>query len=334
MEKHAMKILVIQTAFIGDVILATPIIEKLKKKFPNSQIDFLLRKGNEILLQNNPNINETLIWEKKKNKFKNFFKLIFQIRKNNYNYVVNVHRFFSSGILTVFSKAEFKIGFDKNPISFLFSKSVKHKIEFGKHEIHRNIDLIGEITDFEFVKPKLYFSEDDSKKISTYKKENFVCIFPSSVWFTKQLPKNKWIELCNKIPNQFTVYILGSLNDKNLGNEIILSSSNKNIVNLCGKFSLLQSALFMTFAKMNFVNDSAPLHFASATNSPVVAFFCSTVFEFGFFPLSEKNKIVEVKNLNCKPCGIHGFKNCPQKHFDCGNKIDIDETIKFFEMNL
>src|SRR5262245_23366692 len=100
-----MKFLIIQTAFIGDVVLATSIVEKLHARFPDAQIDFLLRKGNEALLQKHPLLNEVLIWEKKKDKFKNLFRLLKLIRKRRYDKVINVQRFAATGMLTVFSKA-------------------------------------------------------------------------------------------------------------------------------------------------------------------------------------------------------------------------------------
>jgi heptosyltransferase-2 len=92
---------------------------------------------------------------------------------------------------------------------------------------------------------------------------------------------------------------------------------------LAGKLTLLQSAALMRDSKMNYVNDSGPLHFASALNAPVTAFFCSTTPEFGFGPLSDLSEIIEVKNLACKPCGLHGHKECPQGHFNCGNLINL-----------
>ena len=116
------KILLIQTAFIGDVVLATALVEKIHASVPAVKIDFLVRKGNESLLKNNPHINEVLIWDKKNNKTKNLFGLIRQIRKNRYDKVINIQRYFSTGLLTAFSGAKETIGFDKNPLSFLFRK--------------------------------------------------------------------------------------------------------------------------------------------------------------------------------------------------------------------
>ena len=131
-----MKILIIQTAFIGDVILATPVVEKLYRFFPDADIDFLVRKGNESLLFNHPKINEVIIWDKKQNKISNLFKLIFSTRRNKYDFIINAHRFASSGFITALSNAKLKIGFDKNPLSFLFSKKIRHEIG-SLHEVDR-----------------------------------------------------------------------------------------------------------------------------------------------------------------------------------------------------
>jgi heptosyltransferase-2 len=141
------KVLIIQTAFIGDVVLATPVIEALRDAFPAAQIDFLLRKGNESLLEGHPHLRKLLIWNKKENKLKNLRKIIQQVRREHYDAVFNLQRFFSSGLITVRSGAKYTAGFDKNPLSFLFSKSVPHTISAtGKrHETERNLDLIRDL---------------------------------------------------------------------------------------------------------------------------------------------------------------------------------------------
>ena len=100
-------------------------------------------------------------------------------------------------------------------------------------------------------------------------------------------------------------------------------NESDNVINLAGKLSLMQSAALMKNAKRNFVNDSGPLHLASAMNAPVTAFFCSTTPQFGFGPLSDDSKISEVENLDCRPCGIHGHKECPKGNFRCGNELKI-----------
>ena len=103
--------------------------------------------------------------------------------------------------------------------------------------------------------------------------------------------------------------------------KIKISSQHQNIINLAGKLSLLQSCALIKDAQMTYVNDSAPLHLASSVNAPVTAFFLSTIPAFGFGPLSDNSTIKEVLNLKCRPCGLHGHKTCPQKHFKCSDLL-------------
>lgn len=316
-------ILVIQTAFIGDAILASSVIEKLHTFFPGSKVSIVVRKGNESIYNHHPFLHEVLIWDKTQNKNKNLFGLLSRIRKNKYDCVVNCHRFASSGILTAFSGAKHKAGYKETPFSYLFDTTVRHQIGNGKHETFRYNELIEDFTDEKVFKPKLYPSAVDYEKIKHLQQAAYICMAPASVWFTKQLPKEKWIELCNK-NNSTKIYLLGGPGDKELCNEIKTTSSNSNIEVLAGELSLLQSAALMQSATMNYVNDSGPLHLASSMNAPVTAFFCSTVPAFGFGPLSDNSKVLEVKGLDCKPCNLHGFKACPKGHFKCGREMKID----------
>jgi len=327
------KVLIIQTAFIGDVILATSLIEKIHSFYKDIKIDFLLRKGNESLLIGNPNINNIIIWNKKGSKYIELLKTIMTVRKNKYDTVVNLQRFASTGLITIFSKSKRKIGFNKNPLSFLYNIKVKHEIDNNKHEIERNQKLIETITDTTAVKPKLYPSANDYNKVEKYI-TNHITISPTSVWFTKQFPAKKWIEFINDVPENYTIYLLGGKNDFEACENIINNSNHTGCKNLAGELSLLQSAALMKSAKMNYVNDSAPLHLCSAMNAPVCAIFCSTAPKFGFSPLSDTNTIVEIKeNLVCKPCGIHGKRACKEVHFNCANMINISDLRNSLSLN-
>lgn len=326
------KILVIQTAFIGDVVLATAMVEKLARYFPGAQIDFLVRKGNESLLANNPHISNVLIWNKKEKKTAHLFKVIGTIRKTKYDTLINLQRFFSTGFITAFSGAKTTIGFDKNPLSFLFSKKVPHIISTVapyKHEVERNNDLIASFTDSALSKPKLYPSAGDIATVQQYTQKNFITMTPSSVWFTKKYPFEKWIDLINAIPSTYNIYLLGGKENIEECEAIRTASTNANVTVLAGKLSFLQSAALMKVAIMNYVNDSAPLHFASAVNAPVSAIFCSTVPAFGFTPLSDKSFIIETPEaLPCRPCGLHGKRECPLQHFKCGFGITTLQLLQ------
>ena len=326
------KFLVIQTAFIGDVVLATGLVEKLHQHFPDAQIDFLLRKGNEGLLANHPFLREVLVWNKQKNKSLNLPKMLSRIRKNRYEKVINVQRFAATGLLTAFSGAKERIGFDKNPFSFLFSRKVLHVIADGRHEIDRNHELIKEFTDPVPAKPKLYPSEADWQFVKQFQLQPYICLAPASVWFTKQYPPEKWISFINKVPADIKIYLMGAPADRSLCEKIISSVSHSNIANLSGELSFLQSTALMKNALMNYVNDSAPLHFASAINAPTTAIYCSTLPSFGFGPLADKSFIVEkLEALYCRPCGLHGRRECPEGHFKCALDIRDEQLLNCLE---
>jgi heptosyltransferase II len=321
-------VLVIQTASIGDVILATPVIEKIHSSFPDAKIDLLVNKGNQPLFNNHPFLNEVMTWNKSNNKYTDLLRILKVIRKNRYDAVINLQRFASTGFLTAFSGARIRTGFSKNPFSFLFSTSVPHIIRTGVHEAVRNLSLIGEITGFGNVKPKIYPSPEDFSAISGYNVIPYFTVSPGSLWFSKRFPPEKWIEVLMKVDKNIRVLFLGSGSDSELCDQIISSSGLLNSVNLAGKLSLLGSAALMKGAIMNFTNDSAPMHLASAVNAPVTVVFCSTVPEFGFGPLSDRSNIIETHEaLACRPCGLHGFQACPEKHFKCATTIKPEQIL-------
>lgn len=343
-----MRFLIIQTAFLGDVVLATPVIERLRKFYPEDTIDFLVRKGNESLLKGHPLIDELLVWNKQERKMRNLWGMMRTVRARKYDYVINLQRFASSGLMTVFSGA-YTIGFDKNPLSRYFTERKPHVIGSDPkryvHEVQRNLSLIEGLTDNEglngdierltdksVVRPRLYPSEADYEKVRAFKAEPYITMSPASVWFTKQLAEEKWVELIRAYPAGQTIYLLGAPGDTELCTRIAAASGRNSdgregngLTNLAGQLTLLQSAALMAGADMNYVNDSAPMHLASAMNAPVTAVYCSTVPYFGFGPLSDVSRVVETPvALDCRPCGLHGYKACPQGHFKCAHTIPVE----------
>lgn len=299
--------------------------EKLHAYFSGAEIHFVLRKGNEGLLANHPFITKVFIWDKKKGKYSNLWQIAGQLRAERYDRVINLQRFSSSGFLTILSGANETVGFDKNPLSFLFTKRVKHLLD-GRHEVERNLELISDITDSILQRPVLYPSTADFDKVANIITKPYVVFAPASVWFTKQLPAVQWVKLGKQLATKYTIAFIGGPGDAGLCAEI--QSEIGSGILLAGKLSYLESAAFIKGAVMNYANDSAPLHMASAVNAPVTAFYCSTVPKFGFYPLSANSKIVEIREeLSCRPCGLHGYKACPLGHFKCAFDINVDEAL-------
>ena len=325
MIKHN-KILVVQTSFIGDVILATSLLETLHSEHPKARIDVLVRKGCESIFEGHPFLETVHVWNKKEGKYKTLLNTIKAVRAMRYDLIVNPHRFASSGLICMLSKAKNTVGFKKNPLSFFYSKSYDHLFD-GTHEIERNHLLISDAVNLQKpLTPKLYPQASDFEKVKPFKECSFRCFAPTSVWFTKQWSIEKWIELIDSMPIKDQVYLLGAPADSNQCDEIKAKTNHPKVQNLAGKLSLLQSAALMKDAEMNYVNDSAPMHLCSSMNAPTTAVFCSTVPRFGFGPLSDDSKIIETtEKLDCRPCGLHGYQACPKGHFKCSTSIDISQ---------
>jgi heptosyltransferase-2 len=332
--------LVIQTAFLGDAVLVTSILEKLHARHPDAAIDLVVRKGNDGLFTGHPFLRNLFVWDKRTAKNKALFKLIGELRRNEYDHIINCQRFFSTGLMTVLARGREKVGYDKNPLSVLFTRTVKHIIGDGRHEVDRLNALIEHLTDGTRPLPRLYPTAEDRAKVDTIIRSHgltsnahhepmgtwthehmaYVCIAPASVWFTKQWPEHKWIELVKSLPREQQVFLIGAPGDTGLAQRIIAASGRG--VDLTKDLRLLESAALMEGAAMNYVNDSAPLHIASAMNAPVTAIFCSTVPAFGFGPLRANGRVVETpEKLDCRPCGLHGHRACPKGHFKCAEGI-------------
>jgi heptosyltransferase-2 len=265
-----------------------------------------------------------------------------KIRAKKYDVLINAQRFAATGLWTVLSSANTTIGFDKNPFSFLFTHKVKHDVVALNqnisvsevHEINRNHALISSLGVFPLAMPKLYPTKSDFEKVKLYQAEKYITIAPASVWFTKQFPLTAWVSFISELKFEGPIYILGGASDKALGDKIINevvrlhSTASTKIINLSGELGFLASAALQQKAVLNYVNDSAPMHFCSAVNAPVVAIYCSTIPAFGFGPLSTNSFIVETQEqLACRPCGLHGNKQCPLGHFNCAHSIENAQLI-------
>ncbi len=311
------KILIIQTAFIGDVILSTAIAEKLHLHYPKAEIHYLVKKGHESLFEGHPYIHRIWTFDKTR-KMRSLWKLIKEIRAEKYNLVVNVHRFFSSGLISVFSGADEIAGFNKNPWSLLFTHVARHIVSKQTHEVVRNQGLIAEFTDTEPVRPRLYVAKDAIDFILI--RRPYIVFAPGSVWYTKQWPEEHWSELAARLDKRFTIYLIGGPADVRTCEMVKKQCTHHLVFNLAGRLTLLESGRLMQGASMCYVNDSAPMHLASAFNAPVTAIYCSTVPYFGFTPLSDKSYIVQTDHeLECRPCGLHGKRECPKGHFMCSD---------------
>ncbi len=330
------KILIIQTAFLGDVILCTPLIKATKKLFPQSFISFLLIPETKNILENNPHLNEIIVYDKKgKEKgVKNFFRMVEKIKRRKFDLAIIPHRYLRSALLAYLAKIPQRIGFDKSIGSFLFTKKVTY--QKNSHEIDRNLSLLNDFSHaLRDRTPELFPGSEDFSYASQLlrdsgvkENEKIVGIAPGSVWATKRWLPERFAEVSDLLIKEAGVKVifLGSKEDEKLCSEIVNLMKEKPVI-LAGKTNILQSAAIISKCKVILSNDSAPVHITSAMNKPVVVIFGSTIPQFGFAPYGEGNTVIE-KKMECRPCGIHGKNRCPKKHFRCMTEITTQEIFE------
>lgn len=330
------KILLIQTAFIGDAILTLPLIQYLKSSFKECEITVLAIPSTSLIFENSNYVANVIIFDKKgKDKsLVSYIKLIKKIRKLNFDEVFSPHRSFRSTLLSFFSNAEQTFGFNTASFSFLYKKKIKYEKKY--HEVKRNLSL----AEFNFQKndwrilPKINFdkiNKDSIDKIFNNIEKKIIALAPGSVWQTKVYPKKYFIEVAKYLVNKdYYLLLIGGEDDVNVCKEI-QDEIKENILSLAGKFSIVESIYLLTKCEILICNDSSPTHMAMAADIPVLTIYCSTVPDFGFYPYNQKGKYISFDELNCKPCGIHGYKVCPLKTFDCGFKLTPKKVIAKLE---
>ena len=312
--------LVIQTAFLGDVVLATALVERLSDG--GYEVDFLLRAGNESLLRDHPRLRRVLSWEKRRGKYRDWWRLLREIRAADYETVVTPHGYAATGLWTALSGARHRLGFRQNPLSAGFTYR-EHLVKGdGTHEVDRNDRLLTPLYETSALarggppRPRLYPSAAERAAAEATPRP-FVTIAPASVWYTKRYPPERWVALIDGLPAGTHVHLLGGPGDVSLCREIAATAGRTCRIR-AGELSLLGSAALMARADMNYANDSSPVHLASAMDAPVRVFYLSTTPSLGYGPLSTDAAVREVDEaLACRPCGKTGKSACPLGHFAC-----------------
>ena len=320
-----MNILIIHTAFIGDIVLSTALISKLKEKYPDSDIYYLTTPLGKEILKNNPKIKEVIIYDKRgKDKgFGAFISFVRKIRNLKIDVCLTPHRYLRSSVLSLLSGAKIRVGYDIANLSFVFNKKIKY--DKTKHEVEKLLSFVDD--DNKRFELEMYPSEKDKLKIDTLVKnlsenKKIILIAPGSKWFTKKWPEEYFKILIQNLAKRddLLIIITGGKEEK----EIELDLDSK-VLDLRGEISLLELAELTKRAILVVSNDSAPIPITSAfPNTRIIGIFGPTVKEFGFFPWSKNSKVFEIDGLYCRPCAIHGGNSCPEKHFRCMKEITPD----------
>jgi len=323
--------LVIQTAFLGDVVLTTPLLTALSQQHP--AIDVVTTPAAAPLLETHPAVRRVIAYDKRGRDrgAAGFLRLARALRAATYEIAYLPHRSLRTALLARMGRVPRRVGFTDGWPS-LYTEARPRPRE--AHEVDRLLALIGAPAGA--FAPSLYPTAEDqcivdealgARGIGT----GFVALAPGSIWGTKRWPY--FPEIAAALAARTSVAVVGGAEDAALGEAICaaVARAGGQGVNTCGKLTLRQSAALIGKARLLVTNDSAPQHFATAMGTPVVALFGPTVVEFGFGPIATGDIALSVTNLPCRPCSAHGPRKCPLGHHRCMTDLRVARVLHAVE---
>jgi ADP-heptose:LPS heptosyltransferase len=311
-----LKILVVRFSSIGDIVLTTPVVRMLKTQL-NTEVHFLTKAPFVSLFKNNPYVDSVFQIDKSIN------EVISDLKKENYDYVIDLHSNLRTQILKlklgVSAKSFNKLNWEK----FLLT-NFKTNILPDVHIVDRYLDTVNFLGITNDNKGLDFFLSDADKVDLNEFPNDYVAFVIGGQHVTKILPTAKIISICKKLNK--AVLLIGGPDDKARGDEI---SKASGAINTCGNHSLLQSAFLIKNSAYVISHDTGMMHIAAAFKKKIYSVWGNTIPEFGMYPyLSDKNsKMIEVQDLSCRPCSKIGYDKCPKGHLKCMQEIDENQFL-------
>jgi heptosyltransferase-2 len=319
--------LVIQTSFLGDTVLTTPLIAELAKRGP---VDVVTRPASAGLLANHPCVRSVIPYDKrgKDSGVRGFFKLASSLRRFGYDSAYLAQASMRSAALAVAAGIPNRIGFSTAPGRVLYTKRIEFREDY--HHALRLLSLATppETTKASAARPRLYPGIAERGAVDrllalhgALAGDPLVALAPATVWATKRWPY--YSELARELAPRAHIVILGSQDDIQLANDVCAAARENGgvAINAAGILSLLASAELIRRCNVLVTNDSAPQHLASAVDTPTLTIFGPTAPTFGFGPLAPRSTTVGLETLACRPCDRHGPQKCPLGHWRCMREI-------------
>ncbi len=319
--------LVVQTSFLGDMVLTTPLIALLAEHGP---VDVLCTKAGRALLANNPAVRDIIVYDKRgaDRGVAGFRRIAAALRERRYDAAYHAQGSVRSGALTFTAGIPDRVGFASSAGRLFYTTRIR-AIERAHHAARLlslgTRDPLGDVATGE-IRPHLYPGIIERAQVDAVLGRasagtQIVALAPGSVWATKRWPY--YPALAHELSQLGQVVVVGGEADTELAMEIV-GATKGQALDATGKLSLLASADLIGRSAVLVTNDSAPLHLASAMNTPTVAVFGPTVPEFGFGPLAAASRIAGIATLDCRPCDKHGPQRCPLGHWRCMREITPD----------
>jgi heptosyltransferase II len=325
-----MKILLVQTSFLGDTILSTPVISAIKKKYPNSELCMLTTPLARDLVVNDPMLSKVFCYDKRwKDKgLWGIVRMSTKLRKEGFDIAYSLHKSYRTALLLRLAKIPKRIGFAQAKLSWLYTELIERP--GNQHDVLRNLAILNDSTSTDlrlFIDPiKLPLNS-----LMAYKEKfnKYSILVPGSAWPTKRWHWQGYREIAEYLLSKnIGVVILGAANEKDVADKV---SNGLNVLNFSGDLSIADSLAVMKDSALVVCNDSMALHAASAFKIPTVAIFCATSPEFGFGPWQNRAIVVQKLDLDCKPCSRHGTRSCPTGTNACMQELSAQEVIEAIE---
>ena len=332
------RILIFNTAFPGDIVLTTPLIRAVYRNFTGAEIVFCTTPAGGNILAGLSYLDRMVIYDKhgRDKGFSGMLRVAYELKKSRFDLVLSAHRSFRSAVLLALSGIPVRAGFKQSAGAIFYNRQVEH--DHDVHETQRNLNLLKALnidSAGEDYRPVLPVMGEDSNHIfgklgvpAPSGSGPLIIVAPGSVWGTKRWLPERFAELIDKLTEQFTarVIIVGSPMDQAVANEVTELCCHKPL-DLVGMTDLRGLAALIRMSNLVVAGDSSPIHVAWAYNIQTVAIYGATTPELGFAPLSENCHVVEIKNLDCRPCSQHGPQSCPLVHFKCMREISVDMVV-------
>lgn len=330
------RILVLQTAFPGDVVLVLPVLQALRAHRPGIRLTCVTTPRAADLLAHHPAVDEVLPFDKRGADagLAGFLRMARRLRERALDAALIPHRSLRSAAVCAAARIPVRIGFTTSAGRLLLTRRVPY--DGAAHEVRRNLDLLAPlgITVEGVPRPELHPGEEARAAAEELlgglrqRARRLVAIAPGSVWATKRWPEERYAALAARLIGRGdAVVLVGGPEDAALCERIRAAVPSDRIRSAAGKLPLTGSAALLAHCDVLVSNDSAPMHLAVGVGTRVVAIFGATVPAFGFAPLGVSDVVVETAGLPCRPCAIHGGPRCPVKTFDCMLRIDPERVL-------
>jgi heptosyltransferase-2 len=329
--------LVVQTSFLGDTVLTTPLIAELARRGP---VDVVVTPASAALLSNNPDIRKLHIYDKRHRDsgMAGLLRLARAIargggerpggRSSEARTAYLAQGSMRSASLAILAGSHKRVGFDSSPARFLYTEVVSYdRSAHHAERLWRLAFTAGDPAPAEMPPPRLYPGDSERASVDELlgaadDPRPLVALAPGSVWGTKRWPY--YAELAARIARQCRIAVVGSSDDSEAAASIARAAGAQGVVDATGKLSLLASAELIGRADLLVTNDSSPQHLASAMATPTITIFGPTVPAFGFGPLAPDSTTLGHPSLPCRPCHHHGPPTCPLGHWKCMRELPVE----------